>query len=67
MNPRLAVIALVALFLHPHLSGPSHGLSLTIPPSFIAAAAVTIAALVLAWLATRPMMRLACRRVSLGA
>lgn len=67
MNARLALVAVFAVLLHPHLSGPSHGLALTIPPSFIAAAAVTIAALVLAWLATRPMMRLACRRVSLGA
>jgi hypothetical protein len=62
VNPRLAVIALVAIFLHPRITGPAHGLSVTIPPAWIAAAAITLACLVLAWLASRFLMGFTVRR-----
>jgi hypothetical protein len=64
MNARYAFTAVFLVLLRPHLTGPAHGLSLTIPPSFIAAAAILSACLVLAWAATRPMMRFAVRRAT---
>jgi uncharacterized MAPEG superfamily protein len=62
MNARLALVAVFALLLHPHLTGPAHGLSVTIPPAWIAAAAITLACLVLAWLASRSLMGFTVRR-----
>jgi hypothetical protein len=62
MNRNLAVIAIVAIFLHPRITGPAHGLSVTIPPAWIAAAGITIACLVLAWLASRSLMPVTVRR-----
>lgn len=64
MNARCALAAVFLVLLHPRLAGPAHGLSIVIPPSYLFAAGIAATCLVLALLVTRPMMRLACRRVT---
>ena len=64
MNPRLALVAVFAMLLHPHLTGQPHGLGLTIPPSWLGAIGVLLAAFLLAFLATRAMGRITVRGIT---
>lgn len=55
MNPRYALVALIPVLLHLHMTVRSAGLSVTIPGAVLVVAAISLACLVLAVLIARSL------------